>query len=242
MVDLHGKKVIITGAARRLGREFALTCARAGASVVIHHGHSADAAQQLASEIGDLGVQAEILQADLSKPSEAVAAFESLLDAGSDWYALINNAAIFEPIKFADTSLPDWQRHMEINLTMPFLLSQAFARKLGKQSGRIINIVDWRALRPGKDHFPYTISKAALASMTESLAYILAPNIQVNALALGAILPPSDGGNEEKIIEPVPAGRWARLEELNDAMLFLLTGPDYITGEIIHLDGGRHLV
>ena len=242
MVDLHGKKVIITGAARRLGREFALTCARAGASVVIHHGHSADAAQQLAGEIEDLGVQAEILQADLSKPSEAAAAFKSLLDAGSDWYALINNAAIFEPVKFADTSLPDWQRHMDINLTMPFLLSQAFARKLGKQPGRIINIVDWRALRPGKDHFPYTISKAALASMTESLAYILAPNIQVNALALGAILPPSDGGNEEKIIEPVPAGRWARLEELNDAMLFLLTGPDYITGEIIHLDGGRHLV
>jgi NAD(P)-dependent dehydrogenase (short-subunit alcohol dehydrogenase family) len=242
MVDLHGKKVIITGAARRLGREFALTCARAGASVVIHHGHSADEAQRLAGEIMDLGVQAEILQADLSKPSEAAAAFEGLLDAGSDWYALINNAAIFEPVKFADTSLPDWQRHMDINLTMPFLLSQAFARKLGKQPGRIINIVDWRALRPGKDHFPYTISKAALAAMTESLAHILAPNIQVNALALGAILPPSDGGSEEKIIKPVPAGRWAKLEELNDAMLFLLTGPDYITGEIIHLDGGRHLV
>ncbi len=225
-----------------MGREFALTCARAGASVVIHHGHSADAAQRLAGAIEDLGVQAEILQANFSKPSEAAAAFEGLLDAGSDWYALINNAAIFEPVKFMDTSLPDWQRHMDINLTMPFLLSQAFARKLGKQPGRIINIVDWRALRPGKDHFPYTISKAALASMTESLAYILAPNIQVNALALGAILPPSDGGNEDKIIELVPAGRWAKLEELNDAMLFLLSGPDYITGEIIHLDGGRHLV
>ena len=225
-----------------MGREFALTCARAGASVVIHHGHSADEAQRLAGAIEDLGVQAEILQADFSKPSEAAAVFEGLLDAGSDWYALINNAAIFEPVKFADTSLPDWQRHMDINLTMPFLLSQAFARKLDKQPGRIINIVDWRALRPGKDHFPYTISKAALASMTESLAYILAPNIQVNALALGAILPPSDGGNEDKIIEPVPAGRWAKLEELNDAMLFLLSGPDYITGEIIHLDGGRHLV
>ena len=78
--------------------------------------------------------------------------------------------------------------------------------------------------------------------MTQSLAVILAPDIQVNALALGAILPPSDGGNEDKIIQPVPAGRWAKLEELNEAMLFLLTGPEYITGEIIHLDGGRHLV
>ena len=242
MDNLHGRKVIITGAARRLGRQFALTCAKAGASVVIHYGHSADEAQKLVGEIENLGGQAEILQADLANPLEAIAVFEQLLEAESGWYALINNAAIFEPVKFADTSLEDWQRHMDINLTMPFLLSQAFARKLGKQPGRIINIVDWRALRPGKDHFPYTISKAALASMTQSLAVILAPNIQVNALALGAILPPSDGGNEDKIIEPVPAGRWAKLEELNEVMLFLLTGPEYITGEIIHLDGGRHLV
>jgi pteridine reductase len=242
MDNLHGKRVIITGAARRLGRQFALTCAKAGASVVIHHGHSAEEAQQLAGEVEELGGSAEIIQADLSNPSDAITAFERQLEAESGWYALINNAAIFEPVKFADTSLAVWNRHLDINLTMPFLLSQAFAHKLGKQPGRIINIVDWRALRPGKDHFAYTISKSALAAMTQSLAVILAPHIQVNALALGAILPPSDGGNEDKIIEPVPAGRWAKLEELNEAMLFLLTGPEYITGEIIHLDGGRHLV
>ena len=242
MVDLHEKRILITGAARRLGRQFALTCAKAGASVVIHYGHSAEEAQKLVREIEEFGGEAEIFQADLANPSEAIAAFEQLLKAKSGWYALINNAAIFEPVKFADTSLATWNRHMDINLTMPFLLSQAFARKLGKQPGRIINIVDWRALRPGKDHFVYTISKAALAAMTRSLAVILAPNIQVNALALGAILPPSDGGNEDKIIQPVPADRWAKLEELNEAMLFLLTGPEYITGEIIHLDGGRHLV
>ena len=242
MVDLHEKRILITGAARRLGRQFALTCAQAGASVVIHYGHSAEEAQKLVREIEEFGGEAEIFQADLANPSEAIAAFEQLLEAKSSWYALINNAAIFEPVKFADTSLATWNRHMDINLTMPFLLSQAFARKLGKQPGRIINIVDWRALRPGKDHFAYTISKAALAAMTRSLAVILAPNIQVNALALGAILPPSDGGNEDKIIQPVPADRWAKLEELNEAMLFLLTGPEYITGEIIHLDGGRHLV
>jgi NAD(P)-dependent dehydrogenase (short-subunit alcohol dehydrogenase family) len=242
MVDLHGKRILITGAARRLGRQFALTCAKAGASVVIHYGHSAEEAQKLVREIEEFGGEAEIFQADLANPPEAIAAFEELLEAKSGWYALINNAAIFEPVKFADTSLATWNRHMDINLTMPFLLSQAFARKLGKQPGRIINIVDWRALRPGKDHFAYTISKSALAAMTQSLAVILAPDIQVNALALGAILPPSDGGNEDKIIQPVPAGRWAKLEELNEAMLFLLTGPEYITGEIIHLDGGRHLV
>ena len=125
---------------------------------------------------------------------------------------------------------------------MPFLLSQIFAKNNNAKGRKIINILDWRALRPGYDHFPYTISKAALASLTKSMALSLAPNIQVNGLALGAILPPSDGGDESGIINQVPAGRWAAMDELIQAFLFLLTGPEYITGEIIHVDGGRHLV
>jgi pteridine reductase len=139
--------------------------------------------------------------------------------------------------------LADWQRHMDINLTVPFLLSQALARQLpeGKE-GRIVNIVDWRALRPGADHFPYTISKAALAALTRSLAAALAPRITVNALAFGAILPPSDRPATAKIIENVPAQRWSKPEEVAEAIVFLLSGPAYITGEIIHLDGGRHLI
>ncbi|MCK5343151.1 MAG: SDR family oxidoreductase, partial [Candidatus Heimdallarchaeota archaeon] len=105
-----------------------------------------------------------------------------------------------------------------------------------------INILDWRSLRPGKDHFPYTISKAALASLTEAMAVALAPTISVNGIAFGAILPPSDGGNVESLIGNVPAGRWAEMEEVVKTVIFLLDGPEYITGEIIHLDGGRHLI
>ncbi len=156
-------------------------------------------------------------------------------------FALINNASVFEPGNFLETSYETWQSHFAVNLTTPFLLSQTFAKTLGEKTGRIINILDWRALRPGKDHFAYTISKAALASMTKALALALAPNITVNGLALGAILPPSDGGSTA-IIESVPAGRWAKIKELTDTVLFLLSGPQYITGEIIHLDGGRHLI
>ena len=156
-------------------------------------------------------------------------------------FALINNASIFEPGNFLETTYESWQNNFAINLTTPFLLSQSFAKRLGKNKGRIINILDWRALRPGKDHFSYTISKSALASMTKAMAVALAPNIIVNGLALGAILPPSDGSSES-IINSVPAGRWATIKELTDSVLFLLTGPEYITGEIIHLDGGRHLV
>jgi pteridine reductase len=139
------------------------------------------------------------------------------------------------------TSLEAWQKHLQINITAPFLLSQAFARQA--QSGaRIVNILDWRALRPGADHFPYTITKAALAAMTESMAVALSPKITVNALALGAILPPSDGKASPDILENVPLKRWAKEEEVQEALLFLLTCPPYITGEIVHVDGGRHLV
>jgi len=132
---------------------------------------------------------------------------------------------------------------MAINLTAPFLLCQAFARQVPQgEEGRIINILDWRALRPAADHLPYTISKAALAALTQSLAVALAPGITVNGLALGAILPPSDGEATANLLSSVPAGRWARLDELSQALVILLTGPAYVTGEIIHLDGGRHLV
>lgn len=130
-----------------------------------------------------------------------------------------------------------------INLMAPFLLSQAFARALRPgESGRIINLLDWRALRPGPDHLPYTVSKSALVALTRSLAVALAPQINVNGLALGAILPPSGGKMDPDILGKVPAGRWASLEEVNQALVFLLDGPAYVTGEILHVDGGRHLL
>jgi pteridine reductase len=122
------------------------------------------------------------------------------------------------------------------------LLSQAFGRKLGNAEGRIVNILDWRALRPGADHLPYTVSKAGLAALTQSLAIALAPNITVNGMAFGAILPPADGGDTSGILDDVPAERWADLEEVNQTLRFFLEGPAYVTGEIVHVDGGRHLI
>jgi NAD(P)-dependent dehydrogenase (short-subunit alcohol dehydrogenase family) len=141
-----------------------------------------------------------------------------------------------------ETSLESWQAHLDVNLTCRFLFSRLSRAALGRANRTDHQSVGLARAAPGQDHFPYTISKAALAAMTQMLANILAPNIQVNGLALGAILPPSDGNASDAIIQNVPAARWASMDELNDTFLFLLTGPDYITGEIIHLDGGRHLV
>jgi NAD(P)-dependent dehydrogenase (short-subunit alcohol dehydrogenase family) len=240
MNALNGKTILVTGAARRVGRIFALACARAGADVVIHHAHSEQDAQTMKDEIEFLGRRAHVIASDFGTP-DSVSQLISQANEFSPLYALVNSASIFEPLSFQNTTLDDWHRHLNINLTAPFLLSQAFAKQAPR--GRIVNILDWRALRPSADHFPYTITKSALAAMTKSLAAALAPNITVNGLALGAILPPVDHSSaNEKIIENIPAQRWAEAKEVEDALLFLLTGPAYITGEIIHLDGGRHLI
>jgi NAD(P)-dependent dehydrogenase (short-subunit alcohol dehydrogenase family) len=237
---LLGKTILITGAARRLGRMFALACANAGADIAIHHAHSDSDAQTLASEINSLNRKAQIFQSDFSDSSSTQSLIQRI-NSSTPIHHLINNAAIFEPLSFESTALGDWQRHININLTAPFLLSQAFAAHAG-EGARIINILDWRALRPGADHFPYTITKSALVAMTRSLAVALAPRVTVNGLALGAILPPADGNVNQDITKSIPMKRWAQANEVEQALLFLLTCPTYITGEIIHVDGGRHLV
>lgn len=220
----------------------ALAVAQAGGTVVIHHAHSPAEAEQARQEILGVGGRVYVLQADLNQPDQALRLMDQALAFGP-LYALVNNAAIFETLNWQTTDVPAWYRHLNINLIAPFILSQAFARALPYSTeGRIINILDWRALRPGADHLPYTISKAALAALTRSLAIALAPRITVNGLAFGAILPPSSGDDLPDIETSVPAQRWATLDEVNQALLFLLTGPSYITGEIIHLDGGRHLI
>jgi NAD(P)-dependent dehydrogenase (short-subunit alcohol dehydrogenase family) len=237
-----GKFILVTGGARRIGRSIALAVARSGGDVAIHYGQSQAEAKSVCAEIVALGRKAIMLQANLAQPDQVSGLISRVLEHGSI-VGLVNNAAIFEDLDWNSANLESWNRHLMINLTAPFLLSQTFARALpGGDHGRIINLLDWRALRPGPDHLPYTISKTALAGLTRSLAAALAPQISVNGLALGAVLPPSDGKQNLNILDKVPAGRWASLDEVTQALIFLLNGPAYITGEIIHVDGGRHLL
>jgi pteridine reductase len=241
--DLHGHCALVTGAGRRLGRAFAEALASHGADVVVHYGRSTAGAQETLQAVKAHGVQGIALQADLSNSDQTAALIDQAASATYEIDLLINSASIFEPLNLQETSLEAWQRHMAINLTAPFLLSQAFARHRDGRPGAIVNLLDWRALRPGPDHFAYTITKAGLSAMTKSLAQALAPNIRVNGLALGAILPPPGQDDyDQAAIENVPAGRWGTVEETVSALLFLLAGPDFITGEILLLDGGRHLI
>jgi NAD(P)-dependent dehydrogenase (short-subunit alcohol dehydrogenase family) len=241
--ELKGHVALVTGAGRRLGRAFAEALASHGADVAIHYAGSVQGAEDTLAAVQAAGRRGAMLQADLARPELAAGLLDRAIEALGPIDLLVNNAAIFEPLGVYETSQADWERHLAINLTAPFLLSQGFARHRGGQPGAIVNLLDWRALRPGPDHLAYTIAKAGLAALTRSLAQALAPTIRVNGLALGAILPPPEAGGE--MDEPpsgAPIARWATMEETTGALLFLLAGPDFITGEILHLDGGRHLI
>jgi pteridine reductase len=241
-MSLTGKTILITGGVRRLGRLLALAIAARGGNLILQSSQADHNAHKTKAEIKSLGVEVHVLQADFNDLSQTSRLISRAVEI-SPLYALVNNAAIFEALQLENTTLADWERHMAINLTSPFLLCQGFAKQLQPdQEGRIVNILDWRAFRPGNNHLPYTITKAALAALTRSLAVSLAPQVTVNGLALGAILPPSDGGETSEIVHKIPMQRWADVNEVSDALLFLLEGATYITGEIIHVDGGRHLI
>ncbi|MGH2619686.1 MAG: SDR family oxidoreductase [Anaerolineales bacterium] len=238
--DLHGHTALVTGAGRRLGRAFAEAIARQGADLVVHYGQSRTGAEQAVQVAQQFGCRGVAIQADLSDPEQAAGLIRRTLELVPEVDLLINSAAIFEPVGALEASLEAWQRHLSINLTSPFLISQAFARARNGAPGVIVNLLDWRALLPAADHFPYSISKAALASLTRGLALALAPSVRVNGLALGAILPAGDAPSGDPI-SGVPAGRWGTVQEAIEGLLFLLAGPKSMTGEILQLDGGRHL-
>jgi NAD(P)-dependent dehydrogenase (short-subunit alcohol dehydrogenase family) len=233
--------VLITGAAKRIGRVFALSAAKSGFNVIIHYRNSSDEAYKVAQQIKEIGKKALVVQADLENPAEVSTLFEKL-PQDIEVQVLINSAAIFEDLRWDTTTLEQWNRHLMVNLTAPFLLSQSYAKRVGEKEGQIINILDWKTERPGNDHLPYIISKVALSGLTKSLAVSLAPNIRVNGLALGAVLPAVDTTTSETITQSIPLKRWAATEELEDTFSFLLLKATYLNGEILTVDGGRHLI
>ena len=242
-MELDGKVAIVTGGAVRLGKALALALAEQGTRVVVHYGSSAGPAQETVRQVQALGSEALAVQADLSNPAEAPPIVERAEARFGQADILVNSAGIFEPGNWDDTTEANWDRHFAINLKSPFFLSQAFARHVGpERAGHIVNIADWRGARPGTDYVAYTLTKAALIAMTKSLALALAPNIQVNAVAPGMILPPP-GRDEtylERMASKIPAQRIGSPAEIAKTLIFLLRS-DFVTGELIFVTGGEHL-
>jgi NAD(P)-dependent dehydrogenase (short-subunit alcohol dehydrogenase family) len=234
---------VVTGAARRVGREIALAMAARGLAVVVHHGTSTVEANVLVNRIRTQGGTAVAVSADLRDPRAAAAkVFEAAAELG-EVTTLINSAAVFQDRALPWVDLYHCNVHLSVNLLAPIFLAQQFIRQLGEgQRGHIVNILDWRAQRPGASHLVYTATKAALSSVTKSLALQLAPLVQVNGIAPGAILPPEDRHNwhEQRAISSIPLRRTGTPQELVDAINFLLDA-NFITGEILNVSGGEEL-
>lgn len=241
-MDLQNRVALVTGGAVRLGRALALALGRSGVHLAVHYNSSASEAESVLMQVREYGVRAVAIQTDLSASGAAQSVMGKALDAFGQVDILVNSAAIFLPGTWRDTTEADWDAHFTINLKTPFFMSQAFARALGDQRGHIINIADWRATRPGVGYMAYTFTKAALVAMTSSLALAMAPNIQVNAIAPGAVLPPPGKGVEylEALARKIPLKRYGSPEDVAEAMLYLLRS-DFTTGELLYVTGGQQL-
>ncbi len=244
-MELKGKVALVTGGAIRVGRALALALAEAGCHLFIHYGRSALPARETQADAGQFGVEAHIYSADLADAAETQRIVPAAIDRYGRVDILVNNAAIFpEEDTFRASDLGAWDRLFAINLRAPFLLSQAFAAQIpAGEQGKIINVLDARLRQPVPDHFVYRLTKAGLWTMTEMLAHELAPHISVNAVALGAILPPpgaNSGYLEDLAQAQIPLKRAGSPQIVAQNVLHLLR-QDFLTGVIIPIDGGQFL-
>ncbi len=236
--------ILITGAARRIGRQLALDLAADGHDIAVHYNGSEDEAEEVAAAVRKAGQRAALVQGDLADVDIAERLVGGATKQLGPLSALINNASIFEEDEMGEVSLSSWQRHMDINLRAPVMLAQAFARQLPEGArGNIINIVDQRVWRLNPRFFSYTLSKSGLWTATRTLAQALAPRIRVNAIGPGPALPSARMSDAEfaKQESLTLLGRGTSPAEISAAAKFILSQPA-LTGQMIALDGGQHLV
>ena len=238
---LAGKTALVTGAARRLGRAVSLALASSGTNVVVHYSRSAREAEALADEISRLGVRATALGADLGEPEEAEALVVRAEERAGHLDALVNNASIFGPETLEVASLDHLIQSVRVNAWAPFVLTRAFARRSGQ--GRVVNLLDTRVAGVDLAHVGYILGKDLLAVLTRMTAVEFAPGISVNAVAPGLILPPpgEDEAYLARLARGLPLKRHGAAEDVARAVLFLLES-DFVTGQVVFVDGGRHLL
>ena len=239
-----GSVALVTGAARRLGRAIALRLAKGGCRVAVHYRGSRAEAEGVVREIKAAGGDARAFPADLARPDSPVKLVAAVEKAMGPLVVLVNNASLFQGAPFLSAGSKDLDDHLAVNLRAPFLLARAAALGMATRGrGKIVNLGDIHAERPIEGHAAYCISKAAVHAMTLALARELAPAVQVNAVAPGAILLPEGASPalRRALLRNIPADRLGTPEEVAEAVAFLVEGPDFVTGEIIRVDGGRHL-
>ena len=244
---LHGKAVLVTGGARRIGQAIVRRLHEAGANLVIHYRASAEQARALEAELNARRVHSAVLvQADLTEMRLLEGVIARAAGAWGRLDALVNNASSFYPTAVGGIGEEAWDDLMGTNLKAPLFLSQAAAPELRKSGGCIVNITDIHAGQPMNGHVVYNVAKAGLAALTRSLARELAPEVRVNAVAPGTILwPDHDLWTDERaragIVERIPLQRMGEPDDIARAVEFFIAGAPYVTGQLLAVDGGRSL-
>ena len=237
---LTGKVALVTGGAVRVGRAIALALAGEGADVAIAYLRSGAAARTTVRDLRALGVRAVAIRVDLAQPAAARRLVARVVKDLGRLDILVNNAALFFRTPVLTTTPAQFDRLIAVNLRGAFFCAQAAALAMGRQGGRIINIADVGAVRAWPAYVPYGISKAGVAMLTKGLAAALAPAIQVNAVGPGVVLLPEGfpRAADRRLAARIPMGRHGEPGDAAAAVCFFATCPDYITGQILFVDGG----
>jgi pteridine reductase len=237
---LKGKTALVTGASKRIGREICLALASQGVNVLIHFNNSIKKAQRLCAELTEYGVNSWLVKADFENSKEYDGLISKSLKIARSVDILVNNASVFLPGRLKEMSFDDLRQHIKVNAWVPLVLSREFARLV--KTGKIVNLLDARIKGYDFLHVPYILSKHLLSVLTEMMALEFAPDITVNGVAPGLILPPpgKDKRYLEKLIHTVPLKRYGNPRDIANAVVYLLRN-DFLTGQVINVDGGLHL-
>jgi len=242
--SLDRKTALVTGAGVRLGRAIALALAEAGADVALHYHRSRREAEATAAEIRSKGRRADLVEGDLARPKDCRRTVREAIAALGGLDLIVHSAANFLRASLEDTDETLWDSAMNVNARAALLLAREAAPALRERRGRIVLVSDFLAVTPARNYLAHSVSKAALEGLVRALAVELAPEISVNGVAPGTVLPPEGTPPEdiERLARRVPAKRIGAPEDIAATVVFLCAGPAFLTGQVIRVDGGRSIV
>ncbi len=241
-MELRGRAALVTGAGRRLGRAIALALGARGMRVAVHYSSSAAGAHDTAAEIERAGGGAFPVEADLTEPAAPARLVEDVAARLGGLDVVVNSAAVMLRTPVGQVTTEAWDAMFALNLRAPFFVAQAAAPHLARARGAIVNLADLAAYETWPAYVPHGISKAGVVQMTRALARTLAPEVRVNAVAPGAVLLPEGWSDDSagRLMDSTPLARLGDPADVVQAVLYLLDA-DFVTGETIVVDGGRHV-